>query len=46
MPKGASDAPDLGEFIVQDVEKRQTVQGNICENFSWEETLILSLPLP
>lgn len=45
MPKGLGDVPDLGEFIIQDVEKRQADQGNICEDFSWEETLLLSPPL-
>ena len=45
MPKGLGDVPDLGEFIIKDVEKRQTVQGNICENFSWEKMLLLSPPL-
>ena len=45
MPKGLGDVPDLGEFIIKDVEKRQTVQGNIRENFSWEKMLLLSPPL-
>lgn len=46
MPKGFSDVPDLGEFTIQDVEKRQTVQGNVCENFSWKEMPLLSPSLP
>lgn len=44
MPKGLGDVPDLGEFIIQDVEKRQTVPGNVCEDFSWEKNAAFVTP--
>lgn len=47
MPKGFSDVPDLGKFIIRDIEKRQTVQDNVGklqlgENASFVPLLTMS----